>query len=494
MPYSVAAVPLNRPDVRRFLLPESGRTTGQDDRVPATVEIIDQRPTTAAVRTWARKLDATPRSDENGLLNHLLSIDSPHAHLTTVSTTRLVPVQFLREPGFLTRNLGGWAPVYFAVIGSEEEPSSVMGSEASDPFLRHAKVLKTYGETIDYFGAHPESIAERLQEEAGASLRTLADGVVRLQELDQEAGLDPVPQVPRLVTAIDGAAPLTTGADEPIPEPLLCDALLDRMVRVEQARREADARGDAETMESIAEKQRTWSADFDVQLILKGEYIAGRHRRSTICIAPSLGVVIKQPGPEPFHDIDLNAHTHDGEPENWPTLMQDGAVVTSRGRVRIVLKEGVVPPLHAAFDHGVRFSSLLGLIIEDHVPGPTLQEFISEDPRRLTSDIYRQVLLTQQVCEELGANNPDWHSANFIIDRQSRDLVHIDWGAARPLDDHEHAEEAKTERVDQVRNIAYSFQSDDLSRRASELHDDITGNPGEMQALRQKAEELVQDL
>jgi len=266
------------------------------------------------------------------------------------------------------------------------------------------------------------------------------------------------------------------------------------MVRVEQARREADARGDAETMESIAEKQRAWSADFDVQLILKGEYIAGRHRRSTICIAPSLGVVIKQPGPEPFHDIDLNAHTYDGEPENWPRLMQDGAVVMSRGRVRIVLKEGVVPPLHAAFDHGVRFSSLFGLIIEDHVPGPTLQEFVSEDPRRLTSDMYRQVLLTQQVCEELGANNPDWHSANFIIDRRSRDLVHIDWGAARPLDDHERTQEAKTKRVDQVGNFAYSFQSDDLARRAGELHDDITGDPDEMRSIRRRAQELVQEL
>ncbi len=495
--YSVVAIPLNRPDVHRFLLPESqeGATGGHDARntesVPATVEIIDQRPTPGALRTWARKLDATPRSDDVALLDHFFAIDSPHAHLTSVPTTHLVPTQFLREPGFLSRNLGGWAPVYFAVLGTDADPDTVFADDATDPMLRHAQVLTTFGKTIRHFGADRERVKRRFPEEMDAEPGVVAEGVVRLDVLDQEADGDPMPQVPRLVAAIDGGGPLRTESGALVPEPLLCDALMDRMVRVEQTRRAADTRGDAEALEAIAVRQRDWAEDLDVQLILKGEYIAGRHRRSTICIAPSLGVVIKQPGPEPFHDIKVGATSHDGEPENWPFLTKDGAVVTSRGRVRIVLEEDVVPPLHAAFDHGVDFSSALGLIIEDHVPGPTLQEFVSEDPRRLTADIYREILVTQQVCEALNVNNPDWHAANFIVENETRDLVHIDWGAARPLEEHEHTPEARKQRVEQARNVAYSFQNDALAHRADALHEEITGDPAEMKSIRQTAESLV---
>lgn len=498
--YSVVAIPLNRPDVHRFLLPDSqdggndSDTTRHAESVPATVEIIDQRPTTGALRTWARKLDATPEADEAALLDHFLAIDSPHSHLATVPTTHLVPTQFLREPGFLSRNLGGWAPVYFAVVGTDEAPGTAFGDDANDPMLRHAHVLTTYGDTIRHFGADREMVRQRFSEEMDADPASVADSVVRLDALDREAGGDPVPQVPRLVEAMDGGEPLRTASGVVVPEPLLCDALMDRMVRAEQTRRDADTRGDAEALEAIALRQRDWAHDLDVHLILKGEYIAGRHRRSTICIAPSLGVVIKQPGPEPFHDIELGATTHDGEPENWPFLTKDGAVVTSRGRVRIVLEEDVVPPLHAAFDHGVDFSSTLGLIIEDHVPGPTLQEFVSEDPRRLTADIYREILVTQQVCEALDVNNPDWHSANFIVEEGTRDLIHIDWGAARPLEEHEQTPEAQEKRIDQVRNFAYSFQNDVLADRADALHKAITSDPDAMPSIRQTAESLVASL
>jgi hypothetical protein len=498
--YSVVAIPLNRPDVHRFLLPHSqdgangSRAARDDESVPATVEIIDQRPTTGALRTWARKLDATPRADQAALLDHFLAIDAPHSHLTTVPTTHLVPTQFLREPGFLSRNLGGWVPVYFAVLGTDADPKDAFANDAADPMLRQAQVLTTYGDTIRHFGADREMVRRRFAEEMDADPAVVAEGVVRLEALDQEEGGDPMPQVPRLVAAIDGSEPLRTAAGALVPEPLLCDALMDRMVRAEQTRRAADMRGDADALKAIAVRQREWAEDLNVQLILKGEYIAGRHRRSTICIAPSLGVVVKQPGPEPFHDIKLGATTHNGEPENWPFLTKDGAVVTSRGRVRIVLEEDVVPPLHAAFDHGVDFSSALGLIIEDHVPGTTLQAFISEDPRRLTADIYREILVTQQVCEALDVNNPDWHSANFIVEAGTRDLVHIDWGAARPLEEHEHTPEVRKQRVEQVRNFAYSFQNDALAERTDALHEEITGDPEQMMSIRRTAQALVDNL
>lgn len=483
--YVVVAAPLNRPEVRQFLEPVASGAPSRG----ATVEIIDQRPTPGALHTWTRKLQAlTPETGRDAIIRHLLSIDSPHAHLRPQATDRLVPAQFLKEPGFLTRNLGGWAPIYFAVMGVDD--LATLGDDADDPLLRHAETLATYGENIAMFGADPEQVRERLPEEADAGLTTIVEGLVRLDALDRSAD-SPAAQVPRLVAAMDGAEPLTTASGAPVPEPLLCDALLDRMVRVEQARRAADARGDAETVAEYAVLQRTWADELDVQLILKGEYIAGRHRRSTICLAPSLGLVIKQPGPEPFHDIHLGARTHDGAPENWPTLEKNGAVVTSRGRVRIVMEENVVPLLHAAVDHGVRFSTLLGLIIEDHVPGPTLQAFISEDPRRLTEEVYTRVLTTQQVCEALGVNNPDWHSANFIVEDGTGDLVHIDWGAARPLTPHEQTPDDEVQRVEQVRNFAYSFQDDALADRCATLHDTITSDPVRMADIRVQAERIA---
>jgi len=486
--YVVVAVPLNRPGIRRFLTASPGDVA--DEAGEATsVEIIGQRPSPAAQRTWARKIEALgPDAAPAVVVEHLLAIDSPHAHLTTVSTRHLVPVQFLREPGFLTRNLGGWVPIYFAVLGAE---SGDVLEDARDPFLRHAEVLKAYGETIDHFGADADQVQHRLEEEADAPVDEVVAGVLRLNALDEAADRRAEAQVPRLVAAIDGSEPLLAASGAPVPHPLLCDALLDRMVRVEQSRRAADAAGDADAVARYAKMQRTWGQDLGVRLILKGEYIAGRHRRSIICLAPSLGLVIKQPGPEPFHDINVGARTHDGEPENWPFLQRDGAVVTPRGRVRIVLDEDVVPPLHAAFGHGVQFSSLLGLIIEDHVPGPTLQAFVAEDPRRLTEDIYRQVLVTQQVCEALKVNNPDWHSANFIVEKGTGDLVHIDWGAARPLRDDEQTDDPRRARIEKVRNFAYSFQDDTLADRAEQLHARITGDPERMEGVRDTARRLA---
>jgi hypothetical protein len=484
--YAVVAIPLNRPDVRDFLSAVTERTEPQGARV----EIIGQRPTPEAVGAWCQTLDAIPPGvDTNDVVQHLLAIDTPHAHLQRVATDRLIPVQFLTDPGFLTRTMGGWAPIYFAVIGVDG-PEAV-GRESDDVLLRHAETLRIYGDRIDTHGADPEQVAEHLEKEMDAPVDEVVRGIVRLQRLDEETDGAPEQQVPLLVAAIDGSQALQTSTGRPVPTPILCDALLDRLVRFERTRRIADARGDADAVARHAFHQRTWAEDLNVQLILKGEYIAGRHRRSTICLAPSLGLVIKQPGPEPFHDIELSARSYDGNTENWPVLENNGAVVTSRGRVRIVLEENVVPPLHAAFEHGVSFSPLLGLIIEDHVPGPTLQSFIADDPRRLTADVYAQVLITQQVCEALGVNNPDWHSANFIVEDETDDLIHIDWGAARPLTADEQTPDGRRGRIEQVRNFAYSFQDDDIAERAGRLHDQITGNPDQMASIRDTARHLT---
>ena len=479
--YAVVAIPLNRPDVRDFLLGRSG--------IEATeIEIIDQRTTPRARYRWIERLRAKEGDPSVG---DLMAIDTPHAHLIRTQTNRLVPAQFLEEEGFLTRNLGGWTPIYFALVGVED--LSMLGDGAPDPMLARAEVLSEHGDGVRRFGADLQQVADRLEQETGASAREMAASFVRLHELDQAAQGSPFDQIHPIVAAIDGFEPMRTARGMRVPNLLLCEALLDRLVRCEQARRRAYAEGDLETVDRIEAAQEHWAEDYDVHLILKGEYVAGRHRRSTVCIAPSLGYVIKQPGPEPFHDIDMQARTYDGEPENWPVTKRDGAIVTPHGRIRIVLEEEVVPRLHAAFDHPVMFSSLLGLIREEYVPGPTLQEYVNAHPPRLDAHLYEEVLVTQQVCEVLGVNNPDWHSANFIVEGGDGRLVHIDWGASRPLTDAEKTPEKARERVEQVRNFAFSFQNDALAERTAELHDAITRNPDRMDAIRREAEAISGD-
>lgn len=224
---------------------------------------------------------------------------------------------------------------------------------------------------------------------------------------------------------------------------------------------------------------------------MKGEYIVGRHRRSTVLIAPELGVVVKQPAPEPFHEVKLGAVTYQGEPENRPFLVRDGALVTPRGRLRLVVEEGIVPRLHELFRHEMYFSTLLGLTIEQFVAGPTVQEWVLADPARMTADLYDVFVLHQQGCELLGVENGDWHAANFIRRENDGEFVHIDWGAARPLRADELTPAGRMARLNQVQNIAYSFHDEALAARVLHLHRALLADEARLAAVQQQAQQLL---
>ena len=330
--------------------------------------------------------------------------------------------------------------------------------------------LPIYGATIQSFGADPRQVEQRLPDEMSGGLRHVAASVGRLDDVKADHADAPDTYTRVLHEALAETASIQTSAGRPVPTLLLCDALMDHLVTVERDRRAAHARHDTDTMDRLQRLLDRWQDTLGLQLLLKGEYIAGRHRRSTILIAEDLDLVIKQPAPEPFHDIEMDARTVDGEPENWPHLTRDGSVVMPQGRVRLVLDDNVVPRLHEAFDHGVQFSSLLGLIVEEYVDGPTMQEWVQADPERMTLELYERVAATQQVCEQLDVDNPDWHSANFIV-QPDDSLVHIDWGAARPLEDDEHTDALRRARRDKVQNLAYSFHDDAIADRVNALHE-----------------------
>jgi len=474
MTHAVVAIPLRRPGIIDFLSERTAEPRG------AAIQILAQRPTPPAEQAWAEAIADGPPTVED-----LLAIDDPHGYLVETHTDRLVPVQFLEEPDFLTRSPGGWAPIYFAVAGLPEPRPT------GDPLYDHLEVLTDYGDRIPTIDADPQQVTDRLQVETGGDIDHAAASLLRLHRLGEEtyAG-DPDGHVRRLYRALQGEAPIETPGGRPVADTLLADALLGTLVRVESRRRQARADRDAETAERIAQLQAAWADELGLTLLLKGEYIAGRHRRSTIVIAESLGLVIKQPGLEPRHEIELEARVVDGELENWPRTVNGGAVVTSRGRLRRVLEEDVVPPLHAAFNHGVQFSSLMGVIVEEYVGGPTLREYLCADPDRLTADLYERILATQQVCELLEVDNADWHADNFIVDDDG-DLVHIDWGAARPLEDGEKTDTARQERIDQVENLAFSLRDDALADRVSRLHRRLTGDPERMARVRRRAAAMV---
>ena len=208
-------------------------------------------------------------------------------------------------------------------------------------------------------------------------------------------------------------------------------------------------------------------------------------------IAPELGVVVKQPAPEPFHEVILSARTYHSLPENWPTLTRDGSLVTARGRLRLTLEEGLIPRLNQVFGHHVRFSTLLGLIIEPHLKGPTAQEMVLANPSRLTRSLYETFVLHQQVCEVMGIENGDWHSANFIAVPDERELVHIDWGAARPLRRNELTPRGARARLDQVQNIAYSFHDEALAEHTLALHRDLVEDALRLGRLQRRAMEIA---
>jgi hypothetical protein len=473
MSFSVVAVPLNRPEVIEFLLQVSAEPQG----VP--VQIISQRPTRAATAAWRQHLARTPTVDASDLL----LLDEPRQHLVTKHTDRLVPNQFLQEPGFLTRNLGGWTPIYFGVINDY-----VSGNDrATDPFLAQAIDLQQYGERIPFFGADEAQVKARLYEEVGGDIQAVALGFLRVAALRQD--VDPLRFAEQLYATI--AAHGTRAGGESVPRLLLLDALLDELVQLELARRAAVANGEVATADMIGSWFAEKRNEHGLQFILKGEYIVGRHRRSTVVIAPELGVVVKQPAPEPFHEVVLGARTYHGQPENWPRLTEDGSLVTSRGRVRLTLEEDLIPRLNRVFHHPVHFSTLLGLIIEPYVAGPTTQELVLRDASQLTPSLYDGFVLHQQVCEAMGIENGDWHSANFIVaDNQGR-LVHVDWGAARPLRQDELTSAGKRARLDQVRNIAYSFQNETLAERTLGLHAKLVADEARLNDLWRRASEIA---
>lgn len=472
--YGVGAIPLNRPEIVEFLLPPTVERRG------AALEILAQRPTEAAEATWVGRLNEI----EDPQVIHLLEIDHPHNHLTQTWTSRLVPVAFLTEPEFLTRNLGGWSPVYFGVMGLPDL------DEIDDPLLNHLEILTDYGSTIRYFGADPHQVEPRLEEEVDADLADVLAGITALHTLHRHFGRQQVAYIERLYTALAGEEPLAHGG-VPVPDLLLFDALMGQLVQLETVRRTAAADGQTDLAETIAAQQQHWQKEHGLTLILKGEYIAGRHRRSTVLIAPELKVVVKQPAPEPFHEIALETRNYNGQAENWPITTDDGAVVTPRGRLRLVVEEDIVPRLDQIFGHGIRFSTLLGLTAETFIDGPTVQERVLADPNRFTPALYDEFVLHQQVCELIGAENGDWHAANFVVREEDSKHIHIDWGAARPLRPDELTPELKLARLNQVQNIAYSFHNDYLAELVLHEHAQLLADEDRLAGIRQRAEAMV---
>ena len=101
----------------------------------------------------------------------------------------------------------------------------------------------------------------------------------------------------------------------------------------------------------------------------------------------------------------------------------------------------------------------------------------------------------QLICEEIGVENGDWHSANFIVLASEKSplfnseskMVHIDWGAARPLEKNELTDALKQARLDQVKNIAFSFHDEEMASRIQAVHEDITSDREQMDNLREMA-------
>ncbi len=491
-PFEVIAIPLNRPAVIDQLTQQLSQPTAGEK-----LNILGQRPTSTARRAWVADLRREPT------LNRFLAIHNPHHHLVPTSTTRLVPAQFLREAGFLTRNMGGWSPLYFAV--AQWETAAKSEQYGQDALKKHTAVLQTYGDQINYFGPQEALVEARLVAETGLAWPDLLTAVLHLADLREQAlpephsPLDRWPQWTRhaeqvyhwLETAGGWPDPLVHVGDVIVPRLLLLDELLHFLVLIETERRTAVLKQDTAVVEAITAWQERFTAVSKLFFILKGEYIMGRHRRSTIMLLPELGVVVKQPGLEPFHEVQMSARTSPtGQPENWPRLLADGTLVTAAGRIRLILEDGLIPRLNKLFKLNVLFSSLLGLSIEPHITGPTFQEYVWADPARLTLHFYRQIVIHQQVCEQLNVENGDWHAANFMVDEQSQKLTHIDWGAARPLLPAEKNPIDSQVRLQQVKNIAYSFNDEALATRTETLHEQLIQDDELLAQVRQDAEKL----
>ena len=478
--FAIVGIPLSRPEIVKFLMPPQAKSRG------SVVTIVGQRPSAAAEASWIKRLQETAVPT----ITDLLHIDNPHGHLVPRATDRLVPVEFLAEPDFLTRPLGGWIANYFGVIGFE--PPLANG----DLLLDRAEILHDFGEQIRFFGADPQQVASRLEAETGLTVAEAADAFCRLHAIrQQKLGQSPtllsrMHYVDALYAEIGSERCFATGSQPPLPATLLIDELMGQMVELELQRRTAVADHNFAISDNIAAWQKNHRQESGLQLLLKGEYIVGRHRRSTILIAPELGLVIKQPAPEPFHEIELGARMVNGRPENWPYMTGNGELVTARGRLRLILEEDLVPRISRAFGYNTQFSSLLGLTLEPFVQGSTVMEAAWREANILTPALYEEILLHQLVCEQLGIENGDWHAANFIIRQPGGAMVHVDWGAARPLEAHEFTPEGQQTRLHQVRNIAFSFKHAPLVARIQQLHDELTRDEGRMAILQAKAQQF----
>lgn len=494
-PFRVVCIPLNREAVVTFLMPPESTRKG------ASVQVLATRATVRAERKWVDQMRRAPGLDS------LLGRDNPRGHLHETTTDRLVPTEFLRnDPAYLTRNMGGWSPVWFGVM------RAAWNASEDDPLLEEADVLAEYGDELHYFGAHPDQVRARLATELGTELASeAAAGIVRLHDWRTEydfngAAAGMTAYADALYEEITAQGRLTHPDETAaaVPQAVLIDELLGQMVRIEMRRRTAVADGTPGEADMLADWQQRVESDTGLMLILKGEYIMGRHRCSTVLIAPELNLVAKQPGPEPFHEIELGADTYNGRAENRPVLTRDGALVTAAGRLRLILEEGLVEPLNQLFGHDVVLVSSLGYINEPYVDGPTLREYVLEDPNRLTPHVYELVLFHQLVCERVGVENGDWHADNFMVDPErshplehdhgnsAPGLIHIDWGAARPLQDDEYGSAQAEARTNQVRNIAYSYQEASVADRSRRLHDALVSDTTRMERLRNAAERFAE--
>ncbi len=474
--YAAIGIPLSRPDVVDFLLSANAAPRG------AKLQVLGQRPTPQAEAGWLAQLTAAAQP----VITDLLAIDDPHTHLIETHTDRLVPVESLAQPNFLTRDLGGWVANYFGVVGLPPKDTW-----PNDPLLKHAEILTDYGPRIKYFGADPDLVQRRLEEETGGDLPVVVAALNRLHQLRHQMPGDIFAFTERVYAELASGNRFAGAGQPAIPAVLLYDELAGQLVRLELSRRAAQARHDVAMAERISTWQRQQRAEFGLRLILQGQYIVGRHRRSTVLIAPELGVVIKQPGHEPLHEIALHARFALGRHENWPATTHDGAVVTSRGRIRLTVEENLLPRLNRVFGHPVRFCTLLGLSIEPFVTGKTVQDLVLGDHSQLNPHLYEEIVLHQQVCEVMGIENGDWHAPNFVQRQANGEIVHIDWGAARPLRPDELTAEGRLSRVNQVSNMAFSFKDPELAKTLKSIHANLLADESRMARLRRRAETMA---
>lgn len=467
--FALVAIPLSRPDVSAFI---------RDWRVPARgarAWVLEQRPP-AHIRDWWLRQLADLVDDPDQAATVVVATDEAMSHLGSTRTDRLVPRDFLDDERYLERNLGGWAPLWFDALGLDRDASD------DDPVLRARHELVDYGDRIRSAGVPGDLVAERLGGEFPDPAATLRRGAVALARARSDA---PDDLVPHLVDAARGKGPLGD-----VVHPLLAhDELIEQLYRLELARRQAVADDRADVERRVVDRQQRFAEDLGIELLLKGEYIMGRHRRSTILLAEGLGVVTKQPAPEPEHEIELAAHTYGDSEEHWPHPEGGGRMVTARADIAQVVGSTAVERLDAAFGRDVQFSVALGLSVEPFEQGPTLKALALERHDELTAERYDEILVHQLACEELGIDNPDWHAANFMVTRNG--LVHVDWGAAQPIPpDADNAAGART-RLDQVRQLAWSFQDPELAERTLALHERATADAGRVERLRTRARALV---